>query len=235
MLEVIPAIMPHHIKDMHERLALVVPYVDMVQLDIMDGRFVKARSWPYYTSDKQSFENLITESSGLPFWDKLEYEIDLMVDKPELVIEDWITAGASRLIVQIESTKNLEDIIKIFQQRFAYQEDMPRQRDVELVLALGLDTPVDSILPYLEDIDGVQFMGIATIGLQGEPLDERVIDRIREFHNAHPEIMISVDGGVTEENAHALGEAGASRVVSGSKIFESGHPGVVIDHLHHAY
>ncbi len=66
-------------------------------------------------------------------------------------------------------------------------------------------------------------MGIAHIGYQGEPFDERVIDKIREFHNAHPEIMISVDGGVTLDNAPDLVAVGVKRLVSGSAIFENGN------------
>ncbi|MES2436666.1 MAG: hypothetical protein V4519_01530 [Patescibacteria group bacterium] len=233
MIDVIPAIMPHHVRDMFERLGFVVQHVDMIQLDIMDGKFVKSRSWPYYASDRGSFEKLLTESDGLPYWEKVNYEIDLMVKDPETVIDDWIVAGASRIIVHIESTEKLDDIINLFRERFAYAPDS-RERDVELVLSLGLDTPIDTILPYLEDIDGIQFMGIATIGLQGEPLDERVIDRIRDFHNAHPEVIISIDGGVTEENAHQLASAGAHRLVSGSKIFESSNPAGVIHTLRHS-
>ncbi len=85
-----------------------------------------------------------------------------------------------------------------------------------LVSRLKLETPTDSILEYLEDINFVQFMGIPVLGVQSAVMDERVIDKIRDFHNNHPEVIISIDGGVTLGNAHALIEAGAKRLVSGS-------------------
>ncbi|MDQ3014357.1 MAG: hypothetical protein M3Q73_00650 [bacterium] len=219
MIEIIPAIMPDSLDEISDKAGLVAPYVDMVQLDIMDGRFVKARTWPYFAND-YSFDTLVSEEEGLPLWDKIDYEVDLMVEHPEKVIQKWITAGAKRIIVHIESTKHMADIVRDFRQRFAYSP-IPSERLVEFVLAIGLETPVDTILPYLEDIDGVQFMGIAQIGLQGEPLDERVIDRMREFHNAHPEVIISVDGGVTLDNARLLYNSGARRLVSGSGIYKS--------------
>jgi ribulose-phosphate 3-epimerase len=219
MIEIIPAIMPEDLQDLHDKAELVAPYVRMVQLDIMDGRFVKSKTWPYFTSD-HSFEKLLSEDEGLPLWEKIDFEIDLMIDKPETVLDDWITAGAKRLIIHIESTKNMNNIIKNFRQRFAYSPN-PTERSIELVLAKGIETPIDAILPYLEDIDGVQFMGIAHIGYQGEELDERVIDTMREFHIAHPEVILSVDGGVTLDNARILTEAGARRLVSGSGIYKS--------------
>lgn len=219
MIEIIPAIMPESIDEISDKAGLVAPYVDMVQLDIMDGRFVKARTWPYFAND-YSFDALVAEEEGMPLWDKIDYEVDLMVEHPEKVIQKWITAGAKRIIVHIESTDKMDEIVREFRQRFAYSP-IPSERLVEFVLAIGLETPVDALLPYLEDIDGVQFMGIAQIGLQGEPLDERVIDRMREFHNAHPEVIISVDGGVTLDNARLLYNSGARRLVSGSGIYKS--------------
>jgi ribulose-phosphate 3-epimerase len=204
--------------------------VSLVQIDVMDGKFVKARSWPYFSGDQFSFNALLEESEGLPFWDSLDYEVDLMVSKPEEVIDDWITAGARRLIVHIESTDKMQDIVDSINKRFAFPED-GTPRDIELGIALNVDTPISAITGYLEDIDFVQFMGIQTIGLQGQPFDERVLDKIREFHNAHPEIIISVDGGVNFETAPLLIEAGVKRLVSGSTIFDGDNIPNAIEHF----
>ncbi|MCC2630487.1 MAG: ribulose-phosphate 3-epimerase, ribulose-phosphate 3-epimerase [Candidatus Paceibacter sp.] len=230
MIEIIPAIMPDSFKDMRNKLSLVAPFTKSVQLDIMDGKFVKGRTWPYFSSDKFTFEDLLNESEGMPYWDKVDFEIDLMVDKPEEVIDGWITAGASRIIVHIESTDKMDEIIKMMHARFAY-EGMTEKPDVELGIALNIDTPISEIVGYLEDVQFVQFMGIAIIGLQGEPFDERVLDKIREFHNAHPEITISVDGGVSYETAPMLVEAGAKRLVSGSTIFNTENPAGAIEYF----
>ena len=219
MIEIIPAIMPAGFEDLKDKVAYVANHADMVQLDIMDGKFVKARSWPYFSGDEHSFESLLSESEGLPEWEKINYEIDLMVSKPEDVIDDWITAGASRIVVHIESTTEMEEIVKRMHGRFGYGTS--RAADVELGIALNIDTPTDTLLPFLEQIQFVQFMGIRTIGLQGEPFDEQAIDKIRNFHNAHPEIIISVDGGVNFETAPTLLEIGVRRLVAGSVIFES--------------
>jgi ribulose-phosphate 3-epimerase len=217
MIEIIPAIMPKSYEDLENKLAHVASHTDFVQLDIMDGKFVKSRTWPYYTSDRESFENLLTESDGLPYWDKTNFEIDLMVQHPETVLDDWITAGVARLIFHVESISDMKPVFDALHTRFGYLEG--KNPDIEIGLALNIATPTDTILPYLEDIHFVQFMGIDTIGLQGQSFNDQVVDKIRDFHNAHPEFIISVDGGVDFDNAKLLAEAGAQRLVSGSVIF----------------
>lgn len=221
MIEIIPAIMPRNWQDLEKEVERIAPFVKSVQIDAMDGRFVKSKSWPYMKrrDNDDIFKQLQIEDMGLPFWQKVDYEVDLMIDKPEEEIENWIAAGASRVVVHIESTKKMSEIADMIGER------------VDLGIALNIDTPTEEILPYLESIKFVQFMGIDTIGLQGQTFDERVVDKIREFHNAHPEIAISVDGGVGFENAHDLVEAGASRLVSGSVIFESEDPASAIENL----
>ncbi len=217
MIEIIPAIMPRSWEDLEGEVARVAPFVGKVQIDVMDGKFVKNKSWPYMKgrAGDKFFKLLQVEEIGLPSWQDVDFEADMMIDKPEEEIEKWIAAGMARIIVHVESTKKLSEIIKIFQLHNAHEVG------IELGLALNPDTSTDQILPFLEDIQFVQFMGIDRIGLQGQPFDEKVLDKIREFHNAHPEMVISVDGGVNFEDAHALVEAGARHLVSGSAILES--------------
>jgi len=74
-------------------------------------------------------------------------------------------------------------------------------------------------------------MGIAEIGHQGEPFDERVIEKIVDFRERFPGVIISVDGGVDVDTAPELAEAGARRLVSGSGIFEAGDVGQAIEDL----
>jgi ribulose-phosphate 3-epimerase len=229
MVEIIPAIMPESFSDLETKLALVAGHVSSVQLDIMDGDFVPPKTWPY-VNGSNFFGPLLSESQGLPYWDKLDFEIDLMVSNPEKVIDDWITAGAARIIVHIESSQDLRETVRKFRERFAYPV-RGEKADIELGLALNIITPTDVILPYLEDIDFVQFMGIDRIGYQGEVFDENVIDKIRQFHNNHPEVVISIDGGVSIENAKELVDAGAKRLVSGSAIFESDNIVEALDHF----
>ena len=95
---------------------------------------------------------------------------------------------------------------------------------------MNIETSNEEVYELLSEVDNegapaidfVQFMGIENIGYQGEPFDERVFEKIRELRERFPDTIISVDGGVSLENADKLIEAGANRLVSGSAIFESG-------------
>ena len=64
-------------------------------------------------------------------------------------------------------------------------------------------------------------MGINHVGFQGEPFDERVIEKVKAVRAKYPEMIISVDGGVSLETAPKLIEAGVSRLIVGSAIFNS--------------
>ena len=74
-------------------------------------------------------------------------------------------------------------------------------------------------------------MGIDKIGFQGEKFDHKVISYIKEIHKEFPELIISVDGGVKPEYAKPLSDAGVSRLVVGSAIYEGGSPHDAYEHF----
>ena len=229
-MEVIPAVLPQSFADLTERVERIAPYVDSVQVDVLDGRFVPGvRSWPYLGRGDEEFSLLETEDIGLPQWDKVNYEADLMVLEPERHVEEWVRAGASRIVAHLESMGNPASFIRWF--RETYGNPQESLVSVELGFALGNDTSLEQLQPFISEIDFVQLMGIARIGFQGEPFDERVLGRISELRNAYSDLIISIDGGVNRETAPLLAERGANRLVSGSFLFANPHPGAAVDFL----
>lgn len=219
MIEIIPAIMPKSYDDLSEKMGLFAGVVPLVQLDIMDGKFVPARTWPYYPGD-QHFASIITEDEGMPEWEFIDFEADLMIEHPEEAVSKWVSAGARRIIVHVESMTDFEAV------RNSVPQDL-----VELGLALNTTTPFESIEPYMQDIDFVQCMGIEKIGFQGEAFDERVLEQVRNIRSRYPEMPISIDGSVNYETARILVDAGATRLVSGSTILKSGDVSHAIEDL----
>ena len=63
-------------------------------------------------------------------------------------------------------------------------------------------------------------MGIEHPGSQAEPFDERVLSQIKSLREKYEELIISVDGSVNDKTAHLLRDAGASRLVVGSFLFD---------------
>ncbi|MBI2618221.1 hypothetical protein HYW58_02095 [Candidatus Kaiserbacteria bacterium] len=219
MVEIIPAIMPENLKDLRGKVARVKGLVPLVQIDVMDGEFVPEKSWPYTASGTKEFQDCVRQGS-LPYWDEIEYEVDLMVARPEKVVQEWMALQVRRIIIHIESTNSIHDIISRIEKECS-RESEEGICHTERGLALSTATPNETLEPYIHDIDFVQLMGIEKIGYQGQPFDKRVLEKIKSLRHLHPHLIISVDGGVNMETAPALVRAGATRLVSGSAIFTS--------------
>lgn len=215
MVEFLPAIMPDSLSDWQEKALRVKGLLKWAQIDVMDGVFVPATSWPYYRGQESEFETLISEEQGMPLWQDFNYEVDLMVSKPERVIEDWIALGVRRIIVHIESTKKMQDIIDLVREKTGEKGSTWR---VELGIAINTTTPLSSIEDYIDQVDVVQCMGIEKIGYQGNPFDERVLTHVSQLREKYPELIISIDGSVNSETVGALTQHGANRLVVGSAL-----------------
>lgn len=194
--------MPQTIEEVLEKAALV-PEVLSIQIDLMDGKYVPEATFPYNGNEKMSPIDI-----GM-------FELDLMVKNASERIPEWLGLGAARLIFHLEAEDTLLDNFQKYGEALV---------GVERGLAVSIDTPdedLDALVPY---VDFVQFMGIRKIGYQGQDFDEEVIEKIKSFKQIYPEIIISVDGGVSKSTILRLKEAGVNRVVVGSAIFGSGDP-----------
>jgi ribulose-phosphate 3-epimerase len=227
MIEIIPAILPKDLDDLRDKMAHASGATPIVQIDVCDGKFVPSKTWPYVKGGMDEFARIIAEDEGFPFWESLDLEIDLMVKNPAEVIDGWIKAGAKRLVLHIESAPNILETIKKLREEYGTAKE--ETFGLEIGLALDLRTPNDEVFEALDliDQDGdsiidfVQFMGIENVGFQGQELDDLVFEKISDLRNLYPNIHISVDGGVNFDNASELISAGATRLVSGSALFES--------------
>lgn len=225
MVEIIPAILPKSFSDLQEKMALVAGLTKHVQVDVCDGVFVQNKTWPYTKKSDPDFAKILKEEGGFPYWEEVDFEVDLMVVPTEDTVRDWITAGAKRIIIHLESGEDQADLFKKIRTSLPDKESLLH---TELGVAIDIDTPNKKLSPFLPYVDFVQFMGIAKIGVQGEPFDDRVLDKISRLRLENPNVTISVDGGVNTESAPKLLDAGVNRLVIGSAIFESGDiPGTI--------
>ncbi len=225
MAEIIPAIIPESFDDLKEKMSLINNLAPVVQVDVCDGKFVPRKSWPYL-NDEGDFEKIINESEEFPFWESLDFEAHLMVNAPEFVAENWIKAGAKRIVFHIESSKGVYQLVKDLRNTYGYVGESAY--DLEIGVVINVETPILALDEYLKPnlagrtlVDFVQFMGIKRVGFQGESFDEAVLDKISDLREEYPDTIISVDGGVNLENAKDIVEAGANRLVVGSVIYES--------------
>lgn len=208
---IIPAFIPQNFEDLETHLFQVRELTRAVQIDITDGRLTASPSWPYVGGDLE-FKEILAQERGMPVWESFDFEIDLMVLNPAKEYEQWIDAGASRIIFHYKENEiaTLKDIMQ-----------KTRERGVETGLALHLSDPLDVVKDFIEHAGVIQLMGISRIGFQGEPFDERTLERVRTLKEMYPDMPVAVDGGVNFDTAPLLAEAGVDRLIIGSAIFGS--------------
>ncbi len=212
MIEVIPAILPVTINELRTKVALVKDFTKYVQLDMCDGVFVPTRSWPQNGKDLMAVEEIYTEETGLPGWESVNYEFDLMVKNASSKFEDLIKLGPSRMVFHLEAEDNL---LAFFEKLDPYYKS-----NIEFGIAINTTTDPALLRPFLEHVKFIQCMGIEIIGKQRQSFDARVLDQITKIKAMAPEMIVSVDGSVNADTAHDLVVAGATRLVIGSAIFD---------------
>src|ERR1035437_10090549 len=131
-MQIIPAILPKDFKDLEDHVARVKGLVPLVQVDICDGQFTPSPSWPYKKHDS-NFDAVTKEDRGLPFWEEVEYEFDLMVNNCQDVILTYVSAGASRIVLHVESKGNVVEAIEKLEGK------------VEIGVALNIDTSLEQL------------------------------------------------------------------------------------------
>ena len=220
MSTIVPAILPTSRDDLERKLAMLEGLTDSVQIDLVDGRFVSPPSWPYVQSETNNSGAVFSDADPLPYLGQIQYEMDLMVADPEAATDTWVGAGALRLTIHAESTTSLPKVLSNLQVKFGHAKDFVPDL-ISLGLAINIATEMSFIEPYLQDADYVQFMGIKSIGNQGEPFDDEVLRKISQFRHKYPDITIQIDGGVSLHTAPQLLAAGADRLIIGSALWKA--------------
>jgi len=208
-MEIIPAILPKNFREIEEKIELIVGLSPLVQVDICDGKFVPSTTWPYWKQD-ENFESILREERGMPDWENINYEFDLMIDNP--TVDDarkWLSAGAERIVLHHESSKDLTPVLDVLKGL------------VEIGIAISQTSNVADLSKYLDKIQFVQVMGIRKAGFQGQKFEPNTVDIVKEVKKIFPELKVQVDGGVTLETASLLKHAGVDRLVTGSALFDS--------------
>lgn len=202
---IVPAVIPKSREEVL-RFAEKLCFSREFHLDLVDGKFVPAISWPY--------DPVGEALSVKPQLDKYTLEVDLMVADPLTAAAEWVVAGADMLVFHVE-TLSLE--------QFASFAD-------KTVVSVGVsahgDTPLETLAAYAEHADYIQLMGIYKIGAQGLPFDEAVLDKIAELKQRFPKLPITVDGSVNADTIARLKKAGADRFICGSAIVKQDDPEV---------
>ncbi|MFH0907115.1 MAG: ribulose-phosphate 3-epimerase [bacterium] len=196
MIEIIPTIIAKDFQEIKDKTKKVEPYVDWVQLDVMDGRFVDNLTW----NEPDDLKDFKTD---------LKLEAHLMVKNPENIINDWIESGVQRIIFHIESTNQSEQIIKKI-----------KGAGLEVGLAINPETPIQVVDNFINQLDLVLIMTVYP-GQGGQAFLRDTLAKIKDLRDKYKDVNIEVDGGINLEIAPKVIQAGANFLASGSAIFNN--------------
>ena len=190
---IIPAVIAKTQKELDDIFSRIKDSARLLQLDIMDGKFVPNNSL--------DFNFRLPEKKYL-------YEAHLIIDNPE----NWVDENGERVdavIAHFESVKNPERII-----------ESVKKKGKKIAFALNPETHIDLILNYLDDIDQVLIMTVNP-GFYGSKFLPEMSDKIRRLRKLRPDLDIEVDGGIKPDTIEEVCEAGANMFVSGSYLVNS--------------
>ena len=217
MIEVIPAILPKNYEELKNEIALVRGVAKFVQIDICDGVFVKNITWPFLGAGfDEHFKKILNGEEGMPFWEDIDFELDLMVANAVENFDLYTKLGAKRIIFHLEAVGNIEEFKNFLEGVDIYIKD-----SIQMGVAINPSTSLEQLFPLIAQVDFVQCMGNDKIGYHGVELDEKIYEKIKILREKYPDIPIAVDIGVNERTIPILIKAGATKLVAGSAIFNS--------------
>ena len=152
--------------------------IDMLHVDIMDGKFVSNSTWG------------IDEVKYLLSDTKKSKDVHLMVNDVLKDIDDFKVLNPEYITFHYEAVNNHIDIINYI-----------KSLNIKVGLSIKPNTSVDSILPYLDYLDLVLVMSVEP-GRGGQSFIESSINKInylyelRKKNNYH--YTIEVDGGIND-------------------------------------
>ena len=175
---------------------------DWVHIDVMDGHYV-----PNLTFGPPII-SAIRPLTTLPF------DVHLMVERPEKLLHDYISAGADRITVHQEACTHLHRTIH-----------MIKDKGLPAGVALNPGTDIRTLIPVLDDIDLILIMTVNP-GFGGQSFIPYSVQKIKELRQLLAErqlnhIDIQVDGGINDVTGKLVKEAGANVLVAGNYIFNT--------------
>ncbi len=224
-MDIIPAILERSYGTIEDRVNSI-PEVQVVHVDICDGVFVESKTWPYTSTHAGALEKddtvrrLLAEEVGLPRWEDVEYQFDLMVQDVHNSIDMWARLGAGTLIFHPTAFTDINDLSKAVTHAktmlsdtgiaLTYDEWIQHKESLHALLISG-------------EVDILQCMSIKHIGSQHEPFDDRWLKDISDIKTMYPALRVHMDGGVHQDTVVSIYESGVDAVIVGSGIFGDGN------------
>ena len=172
---------------------------DYIHMDIMDGHFVPALT----------FGPMVVKA--VRRWTDITLDIHMMVEEPELYIDELAEAGADSLTVHAEAATHLYRVVQQI-----------KDAGMRAGVALNPATPLSTITEVLHDLDLLLIMSVNP-GFGGQPFIPASVDKIEQarkvLDDAGLATELEVDGGIGPDTAGSVAAAGAQVLVAGSAVY----------------
>jgi hypothetical protein len=186
---------------------------DWLHLDVMDGVFVPNISFGFPVI------RAVSKICQKPL------DVHFMIVQPERYIQQAAETGATLMSVQYEACTHLHRTIQQI-----------HDAGMKAGVVLNPATPVHLLEDIINDVDLVLLMSVNP-GFGGQAFIENTIAKVKRLRKLIDEsgaqALIEVDGGVQEDTAPRLVQAGADVLVSGSYVFKAKDPIATIHWLKH--
>ena len=200
MVTIAPSLLAADFADLRGQIALAEQGgADWLHLDIMDGHFV-----PNITIGPPIIRSLRRYTS-IPF------DVHLMIENPDLYLEEFRSAGADSITVHYETCTHLHRTVQKI-----------KSIGARAGVCINPATPETLLSGILADADMVLIMTVNP-GFGGQSFIRSSVEKIRRtaamIRSMHPGLYLEVDGGIDESTARPVVDAGATVLVAGKAIF----------------
>ena len=153
---------------------------DYIHIDTMDGIFVP--------NTQMNIDEIIKleKISTKPL------DIHLMVDNPEIYINELQNKNIEYITIHIEINKDIDNIINKIKS-YGYK----------VGLSIKPNTNISTIIPYLDKIDLVLIMSVEP-GFGGQEFIPSTLEKAKQLRKTNKSIIIEMDGGIKDTNIDQL-------------------------------
>lgn len=184
---------------------------DLVHFDVIDGVFA-----PNLTFGFPVLKALAGRT-------ELPLDVHLMVERPEILLDEYLEAGAAWISVHWEATRHLDRVLNKI-----------RDGGARAGVALNPATPVELLADILQELDFVVLMSVNP-GFSGQKFLPYVLEKARRLRTMarrlDRELAIEIDGGIKIDNSKQAVVAGCDVLVSGSGVFQQPDPAAAMRKL----
>lgn len=195
MTKIIPSILIQSKTEFAKQILAIQDSVDMIQIDIADGKFVLDATWAEPEEIKQILKN--------------DCELHLMTKDPVVVASLWkAVPQVKKVLFHFEAVKDVKFTI----------EQLHGLKNWDVGMVLNPDTSLEVVDEYKNNLQGLMLMGVIP-GKQGQKFIPETTERLKKAKELYPNLFLEIDGGINEKTLPEIIATGVDAICPGSMMF----------------